>query len=174
MISLIAMLGVFIVFFAFVGALRGWAKEMLVAFSAILALFLINIFVQYTPVGGIVKAAEPSMRVIIHASIIAILAVFGYSGPTLSGVMRGRLAREKLQDVLLGIVFGALNGYLVIGSIFYYLHQENYPFQPFVFPPPEGDLTELFIPWLAPAWLVPPLIYFAVGLAFVFVIILFV
>jgi hypothetical protein len=146
---------------------------MLVAFSAILALFLLNIFSQYV-LNKTLANMSASSRFIVQALFIVVIAMFGYAGPTLSGTVRNKLARETVQDVLLGIVIGAINGYFIIGSILYFLHQEGYPFPEWMTPPPPGSLYETSIKWLAPAWLKPPLVFFAVGLSFVIVIILFV
>ena len=44
MISLTVVFYIFIVLFAIIGGLRGWAKEMLVSFSLVLALFMVFIF----------------------------------------------------------------------------------------------------------------------------------
>jgi len=89
--------------------------------------------------------------------------------------MRGKLAREALRDVMLGIVLGAFNGYLIAGTIWYFLDKAGYPFPTFlVAPEPTDTTTKMLIGWLAPNWLTPEVSYFAVGIAFVFVIILFV
>jgi len=174
MVSLNALFATFMVFFAFVGALRGWAKEMLVAFSVILALFLREIVTKFTPLGAIFDGFNPSTQFFVHSLFIIVCAVFGYAGPTLSGAMRGKLARETIQDVMLGTVLGAINGYLIVGTLLYFLDQTGYPFQPLVYPPAEGDPFSTVMAWLAPNWLTSPMIYFAVGIAFIIVIILFV
>lgn len=174
MISLFAVFIVFVVLFAVIGALRGWAKEMVAAFSAVVALFLLQIFSEYTFVGKSLEAMSPSSRFMVESIFIGICALFGYAGPTLSGAMRGKLARETLQDIMLGAVIGAINGYLIVGSILYYLDVAGYPFDPYIQWPEEGSLYLTLLNWFAPAWLTPPLIYFAVGLAFIIVIILFV
>jgi len=49
MISLDVMLLIFVVLFAIIGAMRGWAKEMLVTFSVILAMFALNVLQTYVP-----------------------------------------------------------------------------------------------------------------------------
>jgi hypothetical protein len=47
MISLTVLFWVFIILFAIIGAMRGWSKELLVTFSVILALFLIEVLETY-------------------------------------------------------------------------------------------------------------------------------
>ncbi|MCK4741142.1 MAG: hypothetical protein KAS80_02550, partial [Anaerolineales bacterium] len=71
----------------------------------------------------------------------------------------------------------ALNGYLLFGSIWFFLHDLNYP-TAWIQMPPEG--SELFeqifniVAYLPPAILPIPQLYFAVGVVFVFIIVVFV
>ena len=47
MISLVVLFGIFIVLFAVIGAMRGWAKELLVTSAVVLGLFLNAILETY-------------------------------------------------------------------------------------------------------------------------------
>jgi lysylphosphatidylglycerol synthetase-like protein (DUF2156 family) len=168
----------FVVLFAIIGAMRGWAKEMMVTASAILALFLITVLETY--VKGLTQTfaetgstAQFWMRVVI----IILLTFFGYQTPNLPRIGGERFARERLQDSLLGIFLGALNGYLIVGSIWYFLSAANYQAISYIIPPDPnsipGQAAIKLITWLAPAWLGVPFIYFAIALAFIFVIVVF-
>ena len=69
-----------------------------------------------------------------------------------------------------------VNGFLIFGSIWYFLHQANYPISYIAAPikgTVMGDAALKMIPFLAPAWLGTPLVYFVTALAFGFVIIIF-
>jgi hypothetical protein len=72
---------------------------------------------------------------------------------------------------------GALNGFLLFGTLWYFLHQTDYPTS-IVMLPPEG--TELYmqiqeiVQFLPPELLPIPQVYFAVGVVFVFIIVVFV
>jgi uncharacterized membrane protein required for colicin V production len=181
MVSLTFVFFMFVVMFGLIGASRGWAKEMLVTFGAVLALFLLALLEQYVPVVvNLVRSTEPdAMRSLfwLRFVIIVLLAFFGYQTPYLPRLAGGqRFVREKLQDTLLGFVLGALNAFLVVGSLWYYLHQAGYPFE-YITPPiegtPAGDAAIRLLAWMAPAWLTIPYIYFAVAMAFIFVIVVF-
>jgi hypothetical protein len=164
--------------FAIVGAMRGWAKELLVSFSVILSIFIITVLETYIPfvrdfliqTGGI-----PNFW--LRSSIVLLLAFFGYQTPNLQRLAGARFARERLQDTLLGLFIGALNGYLIVGTLWFFLHESGYPF-PNIFPPtpgdPIGDSALELISWLPPRWLGIPSIYFAVAIAFAFVVIVFI
>jgi len=106
------------------------------------------------------------------------LAFFGYQTPTLQRfVSSEKFKRERLQDALLGFFLGALNGFLIVGSIWFYMHQANYPYPDWVSAPtiePLKSSVDRLLVYLPPRWLGIPGIYFAVAAAFVFVLIVFI
>ncbi|OGN88503.1 MAG: hypothetical protein A2Y88_00785 [Chloroflexi bacterium RBG_13_48_10] len=168
----------FVVIFAVIGAMRGWAKEMMVTASAVLALFILTVLETY--VKGLEQSfASPgsSAQFYLRVAIILLLTFFGYQTPNLPKVGGERFARERLQDSLLGIFLGALNGYLIIGSIWYFLSEANYQTISYIIPPDPnsipGQAAIKLLGWMAPAWLGVPFIYFAIALAFIFVIVVF-
>ncbi|NLG73345.1 MAG: hypothetical protein GX495_15050 [Chloroflexi bacterium] len=178
MMSLAVFFWLNVILFASIGAMRGWAKELMVTFSVILALFLITVLETYVGVVRNTIVAQGGTPLFwFRAIIIILLAFFGYQTPNIRALAGARFARERVQDTLLGFLLGGLNGYLVIGSVWYYMHAANYPVE-FILPPSPADryyeaVTEL-INFLPPDWLGIPWVYLAVGLAFVFVIIVFI
>jgi len=174
MVSLTGVFIIFVAFFTLSGALRGWAKEMLVAVSVVLSLFLRDIFLRFLPpVAKAFEALPLTERFLVQSALLIVCVMFGYVGPTLPGVSRGKLAREKLQDVLLGAVLGALNGYLIVGTVWYFLDQAKYPFPALVSAPTDA-MSKMLVGALAPTWLTFPALYFALGMAFFIIIILWV
>ncbi len=168
----------FVIIFAVIGAMRGWAKEMMVTASAILALFLITVLETY--VKGLSQSfAVPgsTAQFWMRTAIILLLTFFGYQTPNLPRVGGERFARERFQDSLLGIFLGALNGYLIVGSIWYFLAQADYQALSYIVPPDpstvQGQEAIKLLGYMAPAWLGIPFIYFAIALAFIFVIVVF-
>src|SRR4030043_799377 len=126
----------FVILFAAMGAMRGWAKEMMVTASAILALFIITVLETY--VKGLSQTfAEPGStgQFWMRMTIILLLTFFGYQTPNLPKLGGGHFARERFQDSLLGIFLGALNGYLIVGSIWYFLAQADYQAISYIIPP---------------------------------------
>jgi len=168
-----------IAFFAVIGSLRGWAKEMMVTFSVVLAIFIIYILQGIIP--GLLNSLTPSGTAAffwLRAGVLTILVFFGYQTPSLPKLGGQRFARERLQDVLLGLFLGALNGFLIAGTLWFYMKEAGYPFPTQIRPPVQGDLFTdpafRLYPWLAPAWLKGNALYIAVALAFVFVIVVFI
>ena len=173
MVSLSATFIIFVIFFAFIGAVRGWAKETLVTFSMILGLFFFSLFNRSEPFALLFGELGPSTRFTAQAIYIAFFAVIGYAGPALSGIVKTRAARERLGDILLGCITGAINGYLIVGSMLYYLHEAQYPFEPYI-RAPEDPLYIDLITKLAPALLKPSWLSGLVGLSLLIVLVVFV
>lgn len=169
MITLNAAFWMFAAIFAVVGAMRGWAKELLVTFSVILALFILSVMEQFVPFMNAFLAAGGNERQFATRAIILLMVTFfGYQSPNIQRLSEV-LVRERFQDSLLGFFIGLLNGYFVVGSIWFYLHQYGYPYE-FVTPPLNTEILSI-IAYLPPAWLAIPAVYFAVAIAFTFVVV---
>ena len=169
MITLTAVFWILVIVFGAIGAMRGWAKELLVTFSAILALFVITVLEQFVPfMSAFLAEGGAERQFATRALIIVGISFFGYQTPNIQRLSEV-LVRERFQDSLLGIFIGLLNGYFVIGTLMFYMNQFNYPFD-FIFPPvTEEALT--YLNYLPPALLGIPAVYFAVAIAFTFVVI---
>ncbi len=193
-----------VVVFALIGSLRGWAKELIVAFSVVLALFIEQVLTgMVRPIRDIWVAMTPLSRFWIRMVFFSIIILFGYASPTLSQHIGSKVARERLQDILLGFFLGLLNGVLIVGSIWFYVDQAYYgvpedqrivrqvvdesgrtveevTYQPGavgvggIRPPEPDSAAAKLIPYLPPRLITGPPLYLAVGLAFVFVIIVFI
>jgi len=174
MVSLTFVFWLFILLFGIVGAMRGWAKEILAGFSIILALFVINILETMIPfVSGAVSSASPATLFWVRSLLLIGLAFFGYQSPNLPQ-FAGKTKGERIQDRLLGLILGMINGYLLVGSLWYYMHEAGYPF-PEITAPDMSDLKVIaLLDNLPPLKLAPPLLYIAVAIAFVFVVIVFI
>lgn len=178
MLSLYVLFWMYIILFAIIGAMRGWAKELMVTFSIALALFIITVLETYVGVvRNSIAVAGGTAQFWMRTTIVIMLVFFGYQTPNIKALQGARFAREHLQDTLLGFLLGAFNGYLVVGTLWWFLHRAGYPFD-VILPPQPGfphyDITVRLINNLPPEWLTIPWIYFAVGVAFLFVIIVFI
>lgn len=168
----------FVILFAVIGAMRGWAKEMMVTASAVLALFIITVLETYVKgISETIAEQGSAGQFWMRVAIVVILAFFGYQTPNLPRIGGDRFARERLQDSLLGVFLGALNGYLIVGSIWYFLSQANYQAVSYIVPPDPatvpGQAAIKLLAFMAPAWMGVPFIYFAVALSFIFVVVVF-
>jgi len=129
MLSLTTAFWVLVILFAIVGMMRGWTKEIVVTASVVLALFTINQLMSplFAFIGWDNNINQPPeirrWQFFIMSAFILLLAFVGYQGPTLARSRVGdRLTRrDNLQDKLLGFFVGALNGWLIVGSIWSFL-----------------------------------------------------
>jgi uncharacterized membrane protein required for colicin V production len=200
-----------VVLFALVGSLRGWAKEIIVAFSVLLAMFIEQVLISVDPIGELWMAMQPISRFWVRLIVFGLIVLFGYASPTLASRLGSKVARERLQDILLGFFIGLLNGVLIVGTIWFYLDEAKYGVetgkwseqqvmdssgQPIIdeqgepvteiiyaqdaegvwgIQPPQKDSTAWgLMPYLPPRIITEVYLYLAVGMAFVFVIIVFI
>ena len=179
MISLGVLFWIFIILFALIGAIRGWTKEILVTFSAMMGIFAINVLETYVPFVQTYLASNPvSSKVWMRIIVFSVLIFFGYQTPNIPRFAGDeRLARGRLQDILLGLIIGGINGYLIFGSIWHFLADASYPFEIMIAPiagTPAGEAALALVPYLPPVWLTSPTIYYAVAISFIFVLVMFI
>jgi hypothetical protein len=160
--------------FAVIGSLRGWAKELIVACSLVLAMFVNMLLDKYA--SGLLATLSAQEVFGVRAGLFAVLAYFGYLTPRLPWIPAERFLRERLQDWLLGIVLGALNGALLIGSLWFFLHKAGYPFPGFEQALASAKSPEVtaMMQYMPPVLLGEMWIFVAVAVAFIFVIVVFV
>jgi hypothetical protein len=166
--------GCLVVLFAVIGSLRGWAKELLVACSLVLALFINLLIDKYA--GPLLATLSVQEVFLVRAGVFCLLAYFGYLTPRLPWIPGERFMRDRLQDWLLGSVLGALNGALLAGSIWFFLHHAGYPFpglEPAQLSAKSPEVAAL-MKYMPPILLGETWVLVAVAAAFVFVIVLFV
>lgn len=130
MLSMSTLFWMMIVFFGLIGMLRGWTKEIVATSGLVLSLFTQLWF------GGILVGlfsssaagmSEDVMRSNFYVRAIThiVFAFFSYQGPTvMRTVSRGRFgerARSNIEEAILGFVVGAVNGYLIVGTLWSFL-----------------------------------------------------
>jgi uncharacterized membrane protein required for colicin V production len=177
MVSLTVIFWMYVILFAIIGGMRGWAKELIVAFSVILALTFTTLLDNYIPfIRDVLRPDSPVLYFWLRFIIIVLLVFFGYQTPNIAR-FAAKMNREKIQDVLLGIFIGALNGYLIVGTVWFFLAQAEYPFK-VISPPETGSVMEkvaiAMLSYMPPKILGIPGIYFAVVISFIFVIVVFI
>ncbi len=127
----------------------------------------------------VLEHQDHTTRFWVSTTIILTLAFFGYQTPAIK-MFQNAARREKVRDAVLGAVFGAINGYLVIGSIWWFLDEAGYEnFSKVLIPPVTGSemaarAAEL-LSRMPPEYLMQaPHIYITIAIAFAFVVIVFV
>ena len=165
-----------IILFGIIGGLRGWAKELLVTFSVILARFIEMVFLSYVPVVNTslqtLAAGDPKTWFYVRMLIFIIIVAFGYATTVISSALGSRARKEKLQDTLLGFFLGGINGFLIMGMVWGFLHLLGYSIWGITAPTETAALG--LIEYLPIGWLEGPTLFIAVAVAFAFVLIVFV
>ena len=176
MMSLAVVFWMYVILFAIIGGMRGWAKEILVSFSVILALAFIALLERYVPfIRDVLLPQQSPVLFWLRTIILILLVFFGYQSVNISRISP-KMTRERLEHMILGIVIGAINGYLIAGTIWFYLSDAKYPF-PNIISSPAGDFAKVadaMLHYMPPKLLGIPGIYFAVVVSFIFVIVVFV
>ncbi len=130
MISLGTTFWILVAFFGLIGALRGWTKEVIATSGLILSLFALNQFgtMLFSLSGSspdvAAGAISPERRQFyILATVHLVITFFSYQGPVVAGRRIGeRLrVRDSFQNILLGLIVGSMNGYLIVGSLWSFL-----------------------------------------------------
>lgn len=184
MIPIHTMFGGLLFLFALIGSLRGWAKEIIVSFSVILALFVEHVLLTFVPpITVLFQNLPPQSQFYVRAILFVILTIFGYASPSIVSQLGGKIARERLQDLLLGFFLGLLNGFLVVGTLLSFLNAANYGMTAGqtagvggITPPPPGSPSASLMRNLPPELIgrSNALLYIAVAASFVFVIVVFI
>ncbi len=169
----------FVSLFAVIGAMRGWAKELLVTASVILSIFVLSVLERYVPpVRDFLAAPNEAPEFWMRTLVMMVLVFFGYQTPNIQRIAGAKFAREKLSDSLLGLFLGALNGFLIVGTIWFFMDQSGYPFSKYISAPTADNALSApalrLLPYLAPHWLGIPVIYFAVAITFIFLLVVFI
>jgi hypothetical protein len=177
MMSIIYVFWMYVVLFAIIGWMRGWAKELLVSFSVILSLALNHVIRRYIPLASDLPEADASLFW-VRTIILLVLVYFGYQTVISIPHLASRAVRERLQDTLFGAFLGALNGYLVAGSILYYINVTDYGVvQNIISKPTDPELIQAvnkMMLYMPPQLLGEPGIYFAIILAFIFILVVYI
>lgn len=196
MISLGTVFWLMVAFFALIGTLRGWTREIIATSGLILSLFALNQFGFFliSLLGAAADATTAPVDVMgirrqqfyILTTVHLLIAFFSYQGPALAGRRLGdRLrVRDSLQDKVLGAIVGAVNGYLIIGTLWTFLEYQVTADGYFRLPPGEFypfDTISLIRPGLEsplislieklPLPLLSPYLPFLVVVVFLFVIV---
>ena len=175
MMSIIYVFWMYVLLFAVIGAIRGWAKELLVAFSVITSLAVNLLLEKYIPLVRDLDKAGTSVFW-IRTIILISLVFFGYQTVSIAR-FASKAARERLQDALFGAVLGGINGYLVAGSILFYNHVANYPYSHIISPATDPAIVQaidVMMKYMPPRFLGEPGIYFAVIIILIFIIVVYI
>jgi hypothetical protein len=136
MINLFLLFSLLLGLFAMIGYLRGWQKEVitlsgLVAVMALLQMFAFDIvsFLGFIPQEGATPEQLQDVRrsqIYLQVGFLVIVTFFSYQVVARLALQaaRGRLGdrlRSGIERRIIGLLVGAINGYVVIGGLWGFL-----------------------------------------------------
>lgn len=153
-----ALWGSLLLVFGIVGVIRGFPRELGVTTTTLVAMLalvqfgeallkLVNRVFKFigTPNGDLISFA-------IYTLFLLFVVFISYHGQTLAF---GGKSPNGPVGVLLNLGSGLLNGYLIMGTIWYYMDAFKYPFEKMgLYQPPLSDFAQSLIPYL-PLNLIP-------------------
>jgi len=138
MVQLYSLMWILAVFFAIIGVMRGWTKEIIATAGIMLALFALFQFDSL--LRGTVLLTFPTDQVFFIQAAVFLLVVFiAYTNRTF--ISDDTPDRVTLQEGLLGGIIGFVNGYLVGGSLWYFMDINEYPFSPYITAPAADSIS---------------------------------
>ncbi len=149
MIQLTVLLGAMVFTFAMVGFSRGWNKEVIATSGIILALFAL--FQFNSTLDTLLANVPADQRLLVRAILFSAVVFFAYQERAIINKeaieRRGTReeGRDRLQSNVLGGLVGGLNGYLIWGSLWYFMHVTDYPLSPYLSRPVPGSASANFV-----------------------------
>jgi uncharacterized membrane protein required for colicin V production len=149
MVQLTVLLTMMALLFGYIGFTRGWNKELIATSGIILGLF--TLFQFDDVLTNLLVSFPPEQAFALRAIIFSTIVFFAYQTRALIGedATRARSSgsdgRDNLQSSVLGGLVGALNGYLIWGTLWYFQHVENYPLSPYISAPQPGSPSANFV-----------------------------
>lgn len=110
---------VFVIMFGAIGAIRGWVREVLVTFSMIFALFVINQFSRELTL--VAENSPAEWKWLWKALPFTLISFVGYIGGVATN-RKSEAQRDVAQNIL-AIVLGLLNGFMLFSSLAYFAYQ---------------------------------------------------
>lgn len=145
MIQLSALLWTLAIFFAIIGFLRGWNKELISLAGIILGLFALFQFDSFIR-GTLLVNVNRDQVFLVQAGIFIVIVFFAYQNRSIFGGdtdrRPGREGRDNLQESILGAILGFVNGYLIWGSLWYFMDINEYPLAPNIVAPSPGSPSD--------------------------------
>ena len=137
MIQLSSLMWTMAFFFALIGFMRGWNKEVIATAGILVSAFALFQFDAL--LRAVLFASLPRDQVFLAQSGLFLAVVFiAYR----TRAMVGTPGRRDLQTNMLGALIGFFNGYLIAGVIWYFLDINEYPLAPLVIAPGPGSPSD--------------------------------
>jgi hypothetical protein len=151
MIELSSVLWLAVMLSGLLGFLRGWREEIQVMVIPIAYIYLLIQFDLFVRAIGFLANISTNVWFILH--VIGFLGTTWYFGYRGHRIVDPRYGRFNSSASWLGALFGALNGWLLMGTFWYLMDIHEYPLTPYITAP---SITS---PSADAVWALPPVLF---------------
>lgn len=159
MVPIEVLFGIMVLLFTLIGFARGFLKELGVTAMMVWTLFVLSLLgplVERVVGADALNARQAVWLCVGYLVILAVAAVISYHGETLA---YGGVPPRGATGLVLGTMMGLVNGYLIAGSLWYYMARFGYPIRWLGFTAERlSPAAEAMQPYLAPALLGQPIL----------------
>lgn len=131
MIQLYSLMWVLAVFFAIIGFMRGWNRDLIATAGILIGMFVLFQF-DFLIRGIFLRSFPREQAFFLQVLIFITIVFFAYQNRTFAV---DRRSKDNIQSSILGSLVGFLNGYLIGGTLWYFLDINEYPFAPYIVSP---------------------------------------
>lgn len=124
--------------FALIGFMRGWNREVMATawiLVAAFALFQLDALLR----ASLFVSLPRDQVFLAQAGIFLALVVIAYRLRSTVGTPR---THRDFQTGILGAMIGFINGYLIVGCLWYFLDINEYPLSPLIIAPTPGSPSD--------------------------------
>ncbi|MDE2950087.1 MAG: hypothetical protein OXT68_04905 [Chloroflexota bacterium] len=139
MISFTSLMWGTAIFFALVGALQGWQRQLIGTTAMLLGFFAILQFDSLLR-GSLYLLLTNGQIFLLQLCVFSAIVLFAYRN---QAVINPESRIGRIRKGLLGAAAGCVNGYFLAGSVWYFLDINRYPFPQLLSAPAEGSASYL-------------------------------
>jgi hypothetical protein len=146
MIEVSAFMWTLAIFFGIMGYLRGWQREFIVTFAVLLLGFAVFHFDSL--IRTIFFGINHDTLFSFQMMLLILTVFYAYNAKTTVAGTRTRRDTRDMRDNMIGALVGALNGYLIGGTFWYFLDINQYPLEAFFIAPAANSPSAQALGWM--------------------------
>lgn len=135
MVQLYSLMWILAIFFGVIGLMRGWNREIIALAGILLGMFAL--FQLDGLLRGVLLLGFPrNQAFLIQIGVFLVIVFFSYQNRTF---VPDRPIKLDRQESILGGLVGFVNGYVIGGTLWYFIDINEYPFAPHIVAPGVGS-----------------------------------
>jgi len=132
LVQLYSLMWILAIFFGVAGYMRGWNREVVALAGTALGMFVLFQFDALIR-GTLLLSFTRNQAFFLQVSTFLIIVFVAYRNRSI--MPQRRQGESRLQTGILGAIVGLVNGYLIGGTLWYFLDINEYPLAPYVLAP---------------------------------------